>query len=75
VPERLPFQQFHSDEGSPIGLVNFVDRADIGMVQRGRSFGLPLEMPRSTKRPRLVGSTGRSSNRPAQNCFTRDTNP
>ena len=43
VSERLPLQQFHGDEGSPIGLVDFVDRADVRMVQRGRSFGLPLE--------------------------------
>jgi hypothetical protein len=31
------------DEGSPIGLVNLVDRADIRVVQGGRSFGFPLE--------------------------------
>ena len=43
VPERLPLQQFHGDEGSPIGLVNLVDRADVRVVQRGRSLGLPLE--------------------------------
>ena len=43
VPERLPLQQFHGDEGSPIDLVNLVDRADVRVVQRGRSFGLPLE--------------------------------
>src|SRR5215468_109017 len=29
VPERLPLQQFHCDEASPIRLVNFVDRADM----------------------------------------------
>ncbi len=43
MPERLPLQQFHGDEGSPIGLVNLVDRADVRVVQRGRSLGLPLE--------------------------------
>ena len=43
VPERLPLQQFHGDEGSPIGLVNLVDRADVRVVQGGRSLGLPLE--------------------------------
>jgi hypothetical protein len=32
VPECLAFQQFHSDEGSPIGFVNFVDRADVRVV-------------------------------------------
>jgi hypothetical protein len=43
MPQRLPFQQFHGDEPSSIGFVNFVDGADVRMVQRGRSFGLPLE--------------------------------
>jgi hypothetical protein len=43
VPERLPFQQFHGDEGSPIGLVDLVNGADVCMVQGGRSLGLPLE--------------------------------
>jgi hypothetical protein len=43
VSERLSFQKFHGDERSPIGLVNLVDRADVRVVQRGRSLGLPLE--------------------------------
>src|SRR6266478_7971411 len=47
MPERLPLQQFHGDEGSPIGLVNLVDRADVGMVQRGRGFGLTLKTAES----------------------------
>ena len=47
VPERLPFQQLHGDEGSPIGLVDFVDRADVRVVQRGRSLGFPPETTES----------------------------
>ena len=43
MPERLPLQQLHGDKGSPIGLINLVDRADVRMVQRGRGLGLPLE--------------------------------
>jgi hypothetical protein len=43
VPERLPLQQFHGDEGSPIGLVDFVDSADVRMVQGRGSTSLPLE--------------------------------
>jgi hypothetical protein len=42
-PERLPFQQFHGDERSSISLIDFVDRADVWVVQRGRSLGFPLE--------------------------------
>jgi hypothetical protein len=34
VPECLPLQQFHRNECSPIDLVNFVDRADVRMVER-----------------------------------------
>src|SRR5271169_166902 len=41
--ERLPFQQFHGDEGSPLDLVNLIDCADVLVVQGGRSFGLPLK--------------------------------
>ena len=43
VPERLPLQQFHGDEGSSVDLIYFVDRADVRVVQRGRSLGFPLE--------------------------------
>jgi hypothetical protein len=43
VPECLPLQQFHGDEGSPIGLVNLMDRADVRVVQRGSSFRFTLE--------------------------------
>src|ERR1035438_9678214 len=43
LPERLPNQQFHGDKGSPIGLVNLVNRADVWVVQRRRSLGFPLE--------------------------------
>ena len=47
VPKRLPLQQFHSDEGSPISLVDFVDSADVRVVQGGGSFGFPLESAES----------------------------
>ena len=43
VPERLPLQKFHRNEGSPIDLIYFVDRADVRVVQGGRGFGFPLE--------------------------------
>jgi hypothetical protein len=32
VPECVPLQQFRGNEGSPIGLVNLVDRADVRVV-------------------------------------------
>src|SRR6266436_6802528 len=52
VPECLAFQQLHGDEGSPIGLINLVDRADVRVVQRGSSLGFPLETAESL---RIVG--------------------
>jgi hypothetical protein len=52
VPKRLPFQQFHRDKGSPIGLVDLVDCADVRVVQGGRSLGFSLEAAESL---RIVG--------------------
>jgi hypothetical protein len=43
VPECLPLQQFHRNESSSICLVDLVDRADVWVVQGGRSLGLPLK--------------------------------
>src|SRR5207245_5430524 len=47
VPERLPLQKFHRDEGPTIYLINFVNRADVRMVQRGCCLGFPLETAES----------------------------
>ena len=52
VPEGLTFEEFHGDESSPISLVNFVYRADVRMIQRGRGFRFPLEAAESL---RIVG--------------------
>ena len=47
VPESLALQQFHRDKGSPIRLVDLVNRANVRVVQRGRSLGFPLESAKS----------------------------
>jgi hypothetical protein len=52
VPERLSLQQFHRNEGSPIGLVDFMDRADVRVVQGGGSFSFS---PETAKRVGIVG--------------------
>src|SRR5579864_1387849 len=52
VLERLAFQKLHCDEGSPIGLVDFVNGADVRMVQGGRGLGLALK---TSERSRLIG--------------------
>ena len=39
----LPFQQFHHDEGLPFELVNFVDDADVGVIEARGGPGLALK--------------------------------
>ena len=43
VPQRLPLQQFHRNEGPSIRFINFVDSADVRVVQGGCGFGFSLE--------------------------------
>jgi hypothetical protein len=43
VPECHTIQKLHRDECLPVLIVNFVDRADVWMIQGGRSFGFALE--------------------------------
>src|SRR6266568_1060328 len=33
LPERLPLEHFHRDECAPIDFINFMDRANVRMVQ------------------------------------------
>src|SRR5262249_40657242 len=42
-PQCLPFQQLHSDEGLTLVLVDVVNRADVGMIERTRSPRLALK--------------------------------
>ena len=41
--QRLPFEKFHRDKRLGVVLADFVNRADVGMVQRRRSLGLTLK--------------------------------
>ena len=41
--QRLAIEKFHGDEGLAVLVVNFVDGADVGMVQGGGGFGFALE--------------------------------
>ncbi len=43
VPQREAVQKLHSDEGLPSLLSNFIDCADIGMVEGRRRLSLSLE--------------------------------
>ena len=41
--ECLALHQFHHDEGLTFVLADFVNRTDVGMIERGGSAGLPVE--------------------------------
>lgn len=41
--EALAFEKGHRDEGASVVLSNFVNRADVGVVQRGGCFGFAFE--------------------------------
>src|SRR5215469_1241344 len=43
MSERLTFEQLHRDERPILNLVDFVNRADVRMVEGRRRFGLSLE--------------------------------
>ena len=43
VPKGLSFQEFHGDERSPIGFVDFVDGTNVRVVQGRRGLGFPLK--------------------------------
>jgi hypothetical protein len=55
VPERLPLKQFHRDESSPVDLIDFVDCADVRVVQSGGRLCLT---PESFKRLRVSPNSG-----------------
>src|SRR5579862_2323403 len=43
VLERKSLQQLHSDEVLAVRFVNLVNRADVRVIERGRSEGFPLK--------------------------------
>ncbi len=43
IPQILPLQQLHDDKGMTIVLLHLIDRADVGVVQRGGGAGLSLK--------------------------------
>ena len=43
MPESLSLQKFHDDEGLSFVLADFVDGADVGMIQSGSGPRLALE--------------------------------
>jgi hypothetical protein len=41
----LPLHQFHHEDPRPVGLLESVDRGDVGVVERSEHLGFPLEAP------------------------------
>ena len=52
VLERLALQAFHHNEGSPCVFTNFVNRADVGMIERRGGARLALE---ALQEPAVLG--------------------
>jgi len=78
VLERLPFQQFHGDERSPIDVIYFIDGADVRVVQRGCRFGFPLEAAERLRIVREIVGKKLESNMAAELqvfCFIDHTHP
>jgi hypothetical protein len=45
--QRHAIQKFHGDESLPVLVVDFVDGADVRVIERGGSFGFALEAAQS----------------------------
>ncbi len=41
--QRCAVEKFHGDEGAAFGLINFVDRANVWMIQSGSGFRFALK--------------------------------
>ncbi len=54
--EPLALDQLHGEEADTLGLLDRVDRDDVGMIQRGQGLGLPLE---AVEPLRICGQLGR----------------
>ena len=56
--QRLPVQELHGDERLAVLLADFIDRADIGMIQCGGGLRLSLETGQGLES--LATSSGRN---------------
>ncbi|MEE8138790.1 MAG: hypothetical protein V3T81_07985 [Thermoanaerobaculia bacterium] len=45
--QGVALDQLQDEEGLPVGLLQAVDRGDVGMVQGGQELGFPLEASQS----------------------------
>ncbi len=71
VLERLAVEKFHGDEGFVVGVADFVDGADIGMIEGGGGFGFAAEAFESL---RIVGEGFRKkleSHKAIEECVLR----
>ena len=74
--ERFSFDRFHDDEGLTVVFADFMNRADVGMIQRGGSARLPFESRNSDGSwPNPSGRTLIATSRPSFLSLARYTSP
>ena len=56
VLQRVPIEKFHGDEMLACEFIDFIDRADVGMIQRGGGARFALE---ALERPAVARHFGR----------------
>src|ERR1700694_5429228 len=66
VLQRQPVQKLHGDEGFAVLVVNFVDRADVRMIQRRGSLGFPLKAAESLRVFSYLVGQKLEGNKPAE---------
>ena len=64
--ERLALDVLHRDERSPVRLADFVDRADVRVIESGRAARLSHETPRGDWIRRRAGRQELQRDAPAQ---------
>ena len=66
VPQRLALEQLHRDEGLALVLVDVVDRADVGVLERGGRAGFALQpLERLGVARQLLGRNFSATRRPS----------
>ena len=66
VLESFSGETLHHDEGVAFGLVNFVNRADVGMIESGSGAGFSLESFERLMVPHQLGREKLNRNIPAE---------
>jgi hypothetical protein len=66
VLQSLPIEILHGDERLPVLVVDFVDGADVRVIQRGGSFGFALKAAQRLRIFRYLHGQEFEGNKPAE---------